>query len=131
MFWRPHVPHAQSVPGGIVLETQSDSRCVSDRRGPQIGEPDEKGHTTCGGDDGGALLARMPDPLRISIDGDRPDRLFVYDGKQFTMLARRVNFYATVPGPPTIAQLADMMDERHASELPLEELLAPRAAART
>ncbi len=68
------------------------------------------------------MLARMPDRLLIDVDGDRRERLWVYDGKTFTMLARRVNYYATVPAPPTIGQLADMMDEKHGVELPLEDL---------
>jgi hypothetical protein len=69
-----------------------------------------------------SILARMPDRLRISVDSDRRDRLWVYDGKQFTMLARRVNYYATIPAPATIGQLADMMDEKYDMQLPLEDL---------
>lgn len=68
------------------------------------------------------IVARMPDRLRISVDSDRHDRLWVYDGKTFTLFARRVNYYATVPAPPTIAQLADMMDEKYDLQLPLEDL---------
>jgi hypothetical protein len=69
-----------------------------------------------------SLLARMPDRLRIEVHSDRRDRLWVYDGKQFSMLAQRVNYYATIPAPATIAQLADMMDEKYAMDLPLEDL---------
>jgi hypothetical protein len=69
-----------------------------------------------------SILARMPDRLRISVDSDRFDRLWVYDGKEFSLLARRVNYYATVPAPPTIAQLADVMDEKYDLQLPLEDL---------
>ena len=68
------------------------------------------------------ILARMPDRLRISVDSDQHDRLWIYDGKQFTLLARRVNYYATVPAPATIAQLADAMDENYDLQLPLEDL---------
>jgi hypothetical protein len=67
-------------------------------------------------------LARMPDRLRIAMTSDRRDRLFMYDGKQFTMLAQRVNFYATVPAPATIGQLADELDTKHGINLPLEDL---------
>jgi len=68
------------------------------------------------------LLAQMPNRLRIDVESDRRSRLWVYDGKQFTMLARRANYYATVPAPPTIAQLADMIDEKFDLQLPLEDL---------
>lgn len=67
-------------------------------------------------------LARMPDRLRISVASDRRDRLYVYNGKEFTMLAQRVNFFATVPAPATIGQLADMLDAKYRIGLPLEDL---------
>lgn len=69
-----------------------------------------------------SLVARTPDRLRVSVRNDRRDRLYVYDGKQFTMLARRPNYYATVPAPPTIGELADAIDEKHGVQLPLEDL---------
>lgn len=69
-----------------------------------------------------SMLAQMPNRLRISVDSDRHDRLWVYDGKTFTLLARRVNYYATVPAPATIGQLADAMDEKYGLQLPLEDL---------
>jgi hypothetical protein len=68
------------------------------------------------------LLAKMPDRLRISVDSDRRNRDFIYDGKQLTVMARRVNYYATVPAPPTITQLSDMLDEKYGIQIPLEDL---------
>jgi hypothetical protein len=68
------------------------------------------------------LLARMPDRLLISVDGDRQNRDYIYDGKTFTLLARRVNYYATVSAPPTIAALADSLDDQYGLNLPLEDL---------
>ncbi len=67
-------------------------------------------------------LARIPDRLRISVKSDRRDRLYIYDGKEFTMFARRVNYYVTAPAPPTIGQLADELDDKHGIGLPLEDL---------
>jgi hypothetical protein len=68
------------------------------------------------------VLARMPDRLRISVASDRHDRLLIYDGKQLTLLARRINYYATVPAPATIAQLAEVIDQKYDLSLPLEDL---------
>ena len=68
------------------------------------------------------LLARMPDRLLISVDSDRQDRDYVYDGKNFTLLAKRVKYYATVTAPPTIAALADALDNQYGLNLPLEDL---------
>lgn len=33
-----------------------------------------------------------------------------------------MNFYATVPAPPTIGKLADMLDEKYGFSVPLEDL---------
>jgi hypothetical protein len=68
------------------------------------------------------VIARIPDRLRVTVDTDRQSRLYVYDGKEITMFARRVNYYVTLPAPPTITQLADMMHEKFGMEMPLEDL---------
>ena len=59
------------------------------------------------------LLAR-PNRMRIEITSDERHRLYLYDGKNFTVWARLVNYYATVPAPPTIGELRS---EEHTSEL--------------
>ena len=68
------------------------------------------------------ILARMPNGLRAEVKSDRHERMFLYDGKSFTLLARRMNYYATIPAPPAIGQLADMLDEKYAFTIPLEDL---------
>jgi len=68
------------------------------------------------------LLAAKPSQLRIEIKSDSKHRLFLYDGKTFTVWAELVNYYATVPAPPTIAELVDKLDEKYGIELPLVDL---------
>lgn len=68
------------------------------------------------------LVARMPDRLLININSDRQERSYFYDGKQFTLFARRARYYATAPAPPTVAQLSDVLDEKFGLSLPLEDL---------
>jgi hypothetical protein len=68
------------------------------------------------------IVARIPDRIRVDVNSDRLDRLWVYDGKQFTLFARRVNYYATIPAPPTIGELADLMHEKYDLSLPFEDL---------
>jgi len=46
------------------------------------------------------LVTQMPDRLRAEVVNDRHERLYLYDGKTFTLWARRVNYYASVPAPP-------------------------------
>ena len=38
------------------------------------------------------------------------------------MYGQLVNYYATVPAPPTIAELIDKLDERYGIEMPLVDL---------
>ena len=68
------------------------------------------------------MLARMPDRLLIEENSDRRERSYYYDGKQFTLYARRARFYATEPAPATIAELSDVLDEKFGLNIPLEDL---------
>ena len=68
------------------------------------------------------ILAQMPTGLRAEVANDRHERLYLYDGKSFTLFAKRMNFYATVPAPPTIGQLATKLDEEYGFGVPLSDL---------
>jgi hypothetical protein len=79
------------------------------------------------------VLVQRPDRFRVEVDGDRQTRLYLYDGKTFTLFARRVGYYATVPAPPTIAELADRLDDRYGIEVPLSDLFrwgGPKASTK-
>jgi len=67
------------------------------------------------------LLAR-PNRMRIEVTSDDKNRLYLYDGKNFTVFARLVNYYATVPAPPTIGELLDKVSEKYDIDLPLYDL---------
>jgi hypothetical protein len=78
------------------------------------------------------LLAQRPDRLRMEVTSDRQQRLFFYDGKALTLFAPRMSYYATVPAPPTLAELADRLETKYAIELPLVDLFrwgGPRSDA--
>jgi hypothetical protein len=68
------------------------------------------------------LLAQVPNRLRVEVTRDDQHRLYFFDGKNLTIWAERVNYYATVPAPSTIAQLADVLYEKYDINLPLEDL---------
>jgi hypothetical protein len=77
------------------------------------------------------VLAQSPNRLRVEVNGDRKQRLFLYDGKSFTIFAQRAGYYATVPAPPTIGELIDVAREKYEIEIPLLDLFlwgGPRAA---
>jgi hypothetical protein len=67
------------------------------------------------------LLAR-PNRMRIEVTSDDTHRLYLYDGKNFTVWGRLVNYYATVPAPPTIGELFEKITEKYDIELPLYDL---------
>jgi hypothetical protein len=68
------------------------------------------------------FVVQMPNKLLATASSDRNERSFIYDGKTFTMFARRAGYYATVPAPPTLRELDDALSERYDIELPLADL---------
>jgi len=77
------------------------------------------------------ILAVSPNKLRVDIQGDQKSRLFLYDGKTFTLFARRAGYYASTDAPPTIGQLIDVASDKYGIELPLLDLFlwgGPRAS---
>jgi len=68
------------------------------------------------------LIAERPEHLRADVTSDAKKRVFVYDGKTFTLFAPRSAMYATVPAPATIAELADSLESKFDIELPLVDL---------
>jgi hypothetical protein len=68
------------------------------------------------------LVVRLPDRLRASTKSDRRDRLYLYDGKQFTLYARRANMYAQIQAPPTLTALSDVLENQYGLEIPLVDL---------
>lgn len=67
-------------------------------------------------------LVNSPNQLRVERSSDSADRQFLYDGKNFTFVAKRVNYYATIPAPETIGKLDDMLEEKYGFGVPLVDL---------
>jgi hypothetical protein len=75
-----------------------------------------------------------PNRLRADLTSDRKDRLFLYDGKTFTLFARRMNYYSSIAAPATTGELVDLLDEKYDIELPLTDMFfwgTPRARTST
>ena len=68
------------------------------------------------------MIAAKPNRLRVEVTADDRHRLYLYDGKNFTVWGRILNYYATVPAPPTIPELFQKIDENYDVELPLIDL---------
>jgi len=68
------------------------------------------------------FVVQMPSKLFAETSSDRQSRSYVYDGKTFTLYARRAGYYATVPAPATLRELADVLSDKYGIELPLTDL---------
>jgi hypothetical protein len=68
------------------------------------------------------LLAVSPNLLRAELKGDDRDTFLFYDGKNFTVYGKLLNYYATVPAPPTTAKLVDQIYNEYGIEIPLVDL---------
>ena len=68
------------------------------------------------------IVVQMPNKLFAETSSDRQSRSYVFDGKTFTLYARRAGYYATVPAPATLRELADALSDKYGIELPLTDL---------
>ena len=65
---------------------------------------------------------RRPDRLRADVNSDRRQRSYYYDGKSLTQYSPRMGYYATVDAPPTLRELADVLEQKYDLSLPLTDL---------
>jgi hypothetical protein len=65
---------------------------------------------------------RRPNGFLIDVMTDYKQRQFFYDGKQFTVYAPQLGYYATTAAPPTILQTIDVLETRYGVDLPLDDL---------
>jgi hypothetical protein len=68
------------------------------------------------------MLVQRPNRLRAEVTSDKQNRMYFYDGKTFSLWGRHVNYYATIPAPPTLRALANVLDEKYNVEMPLADL---------
>ncbi|WP_432724066.1 DUF2092 domain-containing protein [Jeongeupia wiesaeckerbachi] len=64
----------------------------------------------------------LPNRLYASIVNGRADREMFYDGQQFTLYGKKLNYYATVKAPATVGELVATLDDKYGIELPLADL---------
>jgi hypothetical protein len=73
--------------------------------------------------DGGAVYkVRRPNNFAIRVTSNRKSRSFLYDGKQITVYAPNLSYYATTSAPATIRETLDLMANKYQIRLPLEDL---------
>ena len=67
-------------------------------------------------------LVQFPSRLRLDAVNGKKQRMFLYDGKTFTLFGKVIQYYATVPAPATIGQLARTLSDNYDISIPLEDL---------
>jgi len=65
---------------------------------------------------------RAPNHLRADVTSDRKQRQFFYDGHTLTLYGQRVQYYASVPAPPTIRETLELAAQKYGLEVPLADL---------
>ncbi|WP_114239948.1 DUF2092 domain-containing protein [Dyella sp. C9] len=65
---------------------------------------------------------RTPDRFFASVDSDRKQRSFYYDGSKFTIYAPRMHYYAQEPMTGSVAQLVDTAQQKYGIDMPLADL---------
>ncbi|MBO9518605.1 MAG: DUF2092 domain-containing protein [Porphyrobacter sp.] len=60
--------------------------------------------------------------IAINFSSDMKQRQYLYDGKQFTIFAPAMGYYATVPAPATNREFLKELYDKTGIELPLEDL---------
>jgi hypothetical protein len=63
-----------------------------------------------------------PDGFQIDLTTDFRQRKFYFDGKNFTVFAPELGYYATREAPPTIREVLDVLYDKLGISLPLEDL---------
>lgn len=60
--------------------------------------------------------------ILIDFQSDQKSRRYYYDGKQFTIYAPKLGFYASMPAPPTNREFLKSVYDKTGISLPLEDL---------
>jgi hypothetical protein len=64
----------------------------------------------------------MPNKLRIGVVSESQNREFIYDGKSFTFVSPREQYYAQADAPPTIKATLENAASKYGIELPFADL---------
>jgi hypothetical protein len=65
---------------------------------------------------------RKPNAFAIDVTSDTWNRQYVYDGREFTLSAPKLGYFATVPAPATIQATVTDVSNRFGISLPLDDL---------
>ena len=70
----------------------------------------------------GTYKVRKPNAFVIDIASDDWNRRYIYDGRQFTLFAPKLGYFAQVPAPGSIRETISEVESRFGISLPLDDL---------
>jgi hypothetical protein len=68
------------------------------------------------------MIVARPNRMRADVTTDKQQRMYFVDGKTFSIWAPRQNYFATLPAPGTLRELADKLADQYNLELPVADL---------
>lgn len=71
------------------------------------------------------VILKAPDKFLISKNGDRGEKTFYYNGKNFVYYSNSTNVYSSVPAPPTIIQTIDSIHNTFGIDFPAADFFYP------
>jgi hypothetical protein len=78
----------------------------------------------------GDLMVQRPNKLRANIFRPNKSREIFYDGTTLTVFTPKLNVYGTIPTPPTLNQMFDMVMLDYGIFIPLADLVQPNIYAK-
>jgi hypothetical protein len=69
------------------------------------------------------ITVKRPNQLKADYSGDERNTILFYDGKTFTILAKKLNLYATGPAPASIDAAIARIEQKYDISIPLSDLL--------
>jgi hypothetical protein len=75
--------------------------------------------------DNARVYLKAPDKLYVSKSGDKGNKEFFYDGKNFVYYSKDINTYSSAPAPPTIMQTIDSIHNTLGIDFPAADFFYP------
>lgn len=75
--------------------------------------------------DNARVYLKAPDKLYVTKSGDKGNKEFYYDGKNFIYYSKDINTYSTAPAPPTIIQTIDSIHNTLGIDFPAADFFYP------
>lgn len=77
----------------------------------------------------GDIYVQRPNMLRVKLFAPNRIREIFYDGKTLSVFTPKLNYYGTIPAPPTTAEMLRTAMDEYGISIPLADILRPNLYA--